>query len=86
VIYTLELRLDELPKTVNHANSYQSTNGENMQVTAITTERFVEIYEQLTNITEQSPNLTTTAFAGSLSGIGSVVITSNAIECLMFHV
>jgi len=48
-----------------------------MRVTAITTEQFVDIYEQLTNITEQSPNSTTT---GHLSGIDSVVITSDAVQ------
>jgi len=56
-----------------------------MQVTAITTERFVEIYEQLTGITEQSPNSTTTAYAGSLSGIGDVVITSHAVQCMLIR-
>jgi len=57
-----------------------------MQITAITTEQFVEAYEQLTNITEQSSNPTTTVYAGSLSGIGSVVITSDVVQCLLFHV
>jgi len=47
------------------------------------TERFVEIYSELTGITEQSPNATTTAYAGSLSGIGRVVITSDAVQCLL---
>ena len=57
-----------------------------MQVTTITTEQFVEIYEQLTDISEQSPNSTTTAYAGSLSGIGDIVITSDAVQCLLFKV
>jgi len=48
-----------------------------MQVTAITTEQFVEVYEQLTDISGQSPNSTTTAYAGSLSEIGDVIITSD---------
>jgi len=56
-----------------------------MQVTAITTEQFVEVYEQLTDISGQSPNSTTTAYAGSLSEIGDVVITSDAVQCLLIR-
>jgi len=52
-----------------------------MLVTAITTERFVEIYSELTDIIEQSPNSTTTAYSGTHSGIGRVVITSDPIQC-----
>ncbi len=55
-----------------------------MQIKAITTEQYVEIYEQLTSITEHNPNSTTTAYSGKISGIGSVVITSDSVQCLLF--
>jgi len=50
-----------------------------------TTERFVEIYEQLTDITEHNPNSTTKAYTGSLSEIGDVTITSDPVKCLLFQ-
>lgn len=56
-----------------------------MQITAITTEQFVEIYEQLTDVAEQSPNQATRAYSGSLSGIGSVVITSDPLHCMLIE-
>jgi len=56
-----------------------------MKIKSITTERFVEIYEQLTNISEQSPNSTTTAYTGSHSEIGRVIITSDPLQCMLIQ-
>ena len=56
-----------------------------MEITAITTEQFVEIYEQLTGVVQHKPNSTTTAYSGSLLEGGSVIITSDPVQCLLFR-
>ncbi len=54
-----------------------------MQVTAITTEQFVVIHQALTNVTDQSPNSITSAYSGTHSEIGDVIITSDPTQCLL---
>lgn len=55
-----------------------------MQIKAITTEQFVEIYELLTDKKEHSLNSTTIAYSGLLPGTGKVMITSDPVQCLLF--